>query len=495
MNDISRGLPTQLYTAAQVRELDRIAIEDEAIPGITLMQRAGRAAFDQLCGAWPKAKKIAAVCGLGNNAGDAYVLARLAQEAGLQVHVFQIGDAAKLKGDARTSYEDLTATGISISPVDSSKFNEFDVIVDGLFGTGLDREVGGEWKNIIESINDSNSGVLSLDIPSGLNADTGSVMGIAVVADLTVSFIGMKQGLLTGAAADYCGELYFSDLEVPERIYESLGKAASTRIDLENTRAFLRPRKGSAHKGDFGHVLTIGGDQGYIGAARMAAEAAARVGAGLISVATRAVHAAQLNIGRPELMCHGVEGISELGHLLNKASVIAIGPGLGQSQWAMELFSQVLESPLPQVLDADALNLLANEPQFNDCRVLTPHPGEAARLLNCSSAEIQQDRFTAAKKLQKKYGGVIVLKGSGTLVANKEEMFLCSGGNPGMASGGMGDVLTGVIAGLLAQGLELSQAAKLGVCLHAAAADEASKSAQRGLLAADLLPYIRSLVN
>lgn len=496
MSRLSNVLPYSIYTTAQVRELDRIAIEDEGIPGLTLMQRAGEAAFKLLVRTWPRAEKIAVVCGLGNNAGDAYVLARLAKEAGLQVQVLQMGNVEKLKGDARICYDEMIATGLTTDSTDACNIDEFEVIVDGLLGSGLDREASGEWKTVIESINDSSTNVLALDIPSGLNADNGQHMGVAVSACKTITFIGTKRGLLTGEAADYCGEIYFSDLDIPGRIYDALGRSDCVRIDLENTRSFLSPRKRSSHKGDFGHLLSIGGDHGYLGAVRMASEAAARVGAGLVSVATRSVHAPLMNIGRPELMCHGVEGRNELKGLIDKVSVIAIGPGLGQSSWSVELFAAVLESSLPQVMDADALNLLAKEPHYCDHRILTPHPGEAARLLNCSTAQIQEDRFSAAKALQKQYGGVIVLKGNGTLVANqKGELHICSHGNPGMASAGMGDVLTGVIAGLLAQGLELQQAAMLGACLHGAAADLASKSGQRGLLASDLMPFIRQLVD
>ncbi len=228
----------------------------------------------------------------------------------------------------------------------------------------------------------------------------------------------------------------------------------------------------------------------------MASEAAARVGAGLISLATREAHAAVISMARPEIMVHGVEKTTQLLPLIDKANVIALGPGLGQSKWALALFAKVLESDLPIVVDADALNLLAQEPVQNDHWILTPHPGEAARLLNCKTAEIQSDRFAAAKELQQRYGGVIVLKGSGTVIVDHNgAITVCDAGNPGMASGGMGDVLTGVIAGLLAQGIDLDDAARLGVCLHAAAADEAAWEGERGLLAGDLMPWLRCLVN
>lgn len=255
-----------------------------------------------------------------------------------------------------------------------------------------------------------------------------------------------------------------------------------------------RPR--NTHKGDYGRVLAIGGDHGMPGAVRLAAEAAARVGAGLVSIATRSAHAAHISAQRPELLCYGVEHANELRPLLSAASVVVIGPGLGQSPWARQLFSAVLETDLPCVVDADALNLLAAESVVRDAWVLTPHPGEAARLLACTGAEIQADRFNAVREVRRRYGGVVVLKGAGTLVAAGDEpVGICAGGNPGMASAGMGDVLSGVIAALIAQGLSLRDAARLGVWLHAEAGDRAASAGERGLLASDIMPHLRSLVN
>lgn len=259
-------------------------------------------------------------------------------------------------------------------------------------------------------------------------------------------------------------------------------------------RLGARPR--NTHKGDYGRVLVIGGDHGMSGAVRLAAEAAARVGAGLVCIATRSAHAEHISAQRPELLCYGVENANELRPLLDPANVIVIGPGLGQSPWARQLFSAVLETDLPCVVDADALNLLAAEPVVREAWVFTPHPGEAARLLACSSADIQADRFNAVREVRRRYGGVVVLKGAGTLVAAGDEpVDICVGGNPGMASAGMGDVLSGVIAGLIAQGLSLRDAARLGVWLHAEAGDRAARAGERGLLAGDLMPYLRRLVN
>jgi NAD(P)H-hydrate epimerase len=254
----------------------------------------------------------------------------------------------------------------------------------------------------------------------------------------------------------------------------------------------MPPRDHYSHKGHYGHVLIIGGDHGYTGAARLAGEAALRMGAGIVSVATRAEHAAFMSLSRPELMCHGVESPEQLERLLEKASVVVIGPGLGQSDWAKMLFNKTLSAGKAMIIDADALNLLAKAPIANPHWILTPHPGEAARLLNCTTAEIEHDRFASVAAIQTQYDGIALLKGAGTLIASTNGCAISTTGNPGMATGGMGDVLTGVIAGLVAQGFSLKEAAQQGAYHHGLAADSAvEKKGVRGLLASDLMPYLR----
>jgi NAD(P)H-hydrate epimerase len=362
-------------------------------------------------------------------------------------------------------------------------------------GTGLQSTVRDDARVVIQAINAQRAPVLAIDVPSGVQSDTGNPLGAAAKADCTISFIGLKQGLFTGKAADYCGEIYFDGLRVPAAIY-SRHQPSAHRIDLCQYQDLLIPRQRASHKGHFGHVLVVGGEQGMPGAPRMAGEAAARVGAGLTSVATRAVNAVVMNATRPELMAHGIEEPSELQPLLKRATVVALGPGLSQTAWSRGMLSAVLETDLPKVIDADGLNLLAAEPSHREDWVLTPHPGEAARLLEKDTATIQNDRYLALKELQERYGGVCVLKGAGTLIRSTGRMAVCTAGNPGMASGGMGDVLTGVIAGLLAQGISLRQAAELGVCLHATAADRAAAlGGERGLLATDLFAHLRRLAN
>lgn len=490
-----KGLPHNLYRAEQVRELDRLAIDYYGIAGYSLMTTAGQAVFEQLRKRWPRVRSIAVLCGGGNNGGDGYVVARLARLAGLEVELHQLVEPDKLQGDARHAFDDAVAAAVSMINYDGQRLDGFDLIVDAMLGTGLDGEVSGVWREAIEAVNEIGSPVVAVDIPSGLSADTGRVMGAAVRADLTVSFIGLKRGLFTADGPDYCGQLYFSDLHVPAEVYGHLTPAAK-RIDYQALESAIPRRQRNSHKGHHGHVLIVGGDHGMGGAVRLAGEAAARCGAGLVSLATREANVSAITAARPELMCHGVERPAQLRALLQRANVVAIGPGLGSSEWGRAMMAVILESRLPLVLDADALNLLATDPMRHDKWVLTPHPGEAARLLGCSTAEIQQDRFTAVVSLEASYGGVVVLKGCGSLVlAGDGEIALCSDGNPGMACGGMGDLLTGVIAALVAQGMGLRQAARLGVVVHAAAGDVAASEGERGLLASDLLSHLRSLLN
>jgi NAD(P)H-hydrate epimerase len=480
-------LPVTLYRTAQVRELDRIAIQDMGIPGFELMSRAGAAVFQCIRRQWPDAQSIAVFCGSGNNTGDGYIIAGLALAAGLRVSVYSLADPLNLNGDALTAYRNYSdAKGVTL-PFPAGEPIEADVIVDALLGTGLDRPVTGLYADAIALINQLPAHVVAVDGPSGLNADTGNVMGCAVKAECTVTFIALKQGLFTGLAADYCGEIFYAALAVPDAVFQAVTPSA-----VRVVKASLPRRNRCSHKGDYGHVLIVGGDSGYSGAARLAGEAALRVGAGLVSVATRPEHAALMNLSRPELMCHGVETAGQLTVLLEKADVVVIGPGLGQSDWAKALFLATISAQKPLVVDADGLNLLALSPVTNPGWILTPHPGEAARLLQCSIAKIQQDRFAAAAAIQASYGGIAVLKGAGTLIASNDDIAVSTTGNPGMASGGMGDVLSGVIAGLLAQGLPLKNAAQQGVYSHGWAADlAAEKDGERGLLASDLMPYLR----
>lgn len=490
------GLPDALYSAAQSRQLDQAAIERCGISGRELMERAGAAAFAALRLRWPRARRIGVVCGPGNNGGDGYVIARLAHEAGLQAQALALGERARLAGEALSACEAAQSAGVPIAAFTTDALDGVDVIVDAIFGTGLEREVQGEWREAIAAINAARAAVLAVDIPSGLHADAGYVLGLAVHADATVSFIGLKTGLFTGEACDYCGEIVFSDLQLGPAVYE--GMAPIARRLTPAALSGLLQRRRSAHKGDAGHVAVIGGNAGMAGAVQLAGRAAYRAGAGLVTLATHPTHAGFVNQSCPELLTCAVEGTAALRSALQRATVLAIGPGLGQTAWGRALLAAALECRLPKVLDADALNLLAADPMRHPDWVLTPHPGEAARLLGGSTSAVQAQRFDALRALLERYGGVCVLKGAGTLIgtAATPAIWLCDRGNPGMASGGMGDVLTGIIAALLAQGLSAIDAARLGVWLHAAAADDAAaQGGEIGLMASDLLPFIRRRLN
>ena len=485
-------MPANIYSVAAVREIDRTTIEDHGVPGYTLMSRAGAAAVAEARALFPDARRWQVVCGAGNNAGDGYVVARLAALEGIAASVVALVDPGKLSGDAATAYGDFVAEGGTVVPWAGQLDGEADLLVDGLLGSGLERDVTGEFAKAVDAINAHRAPVLALDIPTGLHGDSGKVLGCAVRADLTVTFVGLKAGLFLGNGPDCRGKLRFAGLEIPAGYRQGIAPAFR-RIDEAQFSSALARRKRSGHKGDYGHVLIVGGGEGMPGAVRLAGEAALRSGAGLVSIATHPSHAALLVASRPELMSHGVAGADDLEPLLECADVVAFGPGLGQSGWAQALYERLARLTLPMVWDADALNLLAARPQPASNRIITPHPGEAGRLLGLSAAEVQEDRAAALAALQARYEGTVVLKGAGTLVSSTPVPYLCSGGNPGMGSAGMGDVLTGIIAGLLGQGV--TDAAAIGVEAHARAGDLAAVSGERGLLASDLLDQLRAVVN
>lgn len=488
-------LPTELYTPEQVRELDRIAIDEAGIPGERLMERAGRRAFALLRSHWPQARRIKVLCGGGNNAGDGYVVARLAYEAGLEVELLYLSEPHQLRGSAALQAQRYLDSGAPAQQFSSEQaWYECDVIVDALLGTGLDRPVEGGYAKAVEAINNRPAAaVLALDIPSGLHARTGAEMGCAVQAQATVTFVGLKSGLLTGRGPALCGKLSFDGLGTEATSADRLPPYAKRITPAELDKA-LPPRPRDAHKGAYGHILVVGGGPGMAGAARLAGEAALRCGAGLVSIATRPEHVCAIVGPRPELMVHGVTSAAQLNPLLESCSVLVIGPGLGRDSWARELWQSCMSWRTAKVIDADGLNLLAEHRVNAEHAVLTPHPGEAARLLNQSSAAINADRFAAARSLTALTGnsGATVLKGAGSIVDDGHSYALSTAGNPGMASGGMGDILSGMIGAFLAQGLDPSRAARCGVEAHGQAADSAARQrGERSLLASDLLQEIR----
>ncbi|WP_248730146.1 MULTISPECIES: NAD(P)H-hydrate dehydratase [Halomonadaceae] len=485
-----------LYLAAQVRELDRRTIA-AGVSGFALMQRAAMAAYQAMRSRWPDTSSISVLCGAGNNAGDGYVLAALAACDGLEVELIALRDADALTGDAALAVGMAKQADVTIRTWRSGQAFGGGLIVDALLGTGLAGIVRSPFSEAIETVNASGLPVFALDIPSGLSADSGAALGVAVRAEVTITFIADKLGLHTGAASAHVGEHCLATLGVEATQHDDLAPAAEL-LDQRLIASCLPPRPRDSHKGDQGHVLVIGGAPGFGGAALLAGEAAARLGAGKVSLATAREHVMACLVRCPEIMVHAVDADTDIEALLDAADIIVVGPGLGQGEWGHVMLKQSLRVAKPLVIDADGLNLLASRwPALKrDDWILTPHPGEAGRLLSMATDEIQIDRLGAVQVLQAQRGGAIVLKGAGTLVAGPTGVGVCPYGNPGMASGGMGDALSGMLAALLAQGVALETAARAGVILHARAADLAAEAGgERGLLASDLASYARRLAN
>jgi NAD(P)H-hydrate epimerase len=484
-------LPDALYCAAQVRALDARLIA-AGTPGFELMQRAAHATWRALVRQWPDAQELTVLAGHGNNAGDGYLVAALAQRAGWTVQVLAVGEPQRLQGDAALAHAQALTEGVAVQSW-SAQSELRGVVLDALLGIGLSGDVREPYVGAIKQLNASGLPVAAVDTPSGLCADTGHVLGVAVRADLTITFIGLKPGLFTGEAADHVGALVFNDLQASAEIYNDIPVSAR-RLTTANLPR-LAARAPTAHKGRFGHLLLIGGDHGFGGAIVLSTESALRSGAGMVSLATRPEHVPAALARVPEVMVLGASSANQLMGLLEKVSVLVAGPGLGQASWGKALLSAAANAPLPQVWDADALNLLASGfvSLPKDC-VITPHPGEAARLLGISTAEVQADRPAAAQALSKKYSAVVVLKGAGSLIAHPDgRLALCHQGHPAMATAGLGDVLAGLIGALLAQHMDGFDAACLAVWLHANAGAQQGKFG-RGLAASDLIPAIRQLL-
>ncbi len=491
-------LPTRIYSAAQTREIDA-AIICGGIAGGALMQRAAEAVWQQLRHRWPRGRELTVLCGGGNNAGDGYLVARLAHLAGWAVRLLAVAPPDTLRGDAAHACQAAKAAGITVD-----RWQQGDslggIVLDALLGTGVADEVREPYASVIQAINGSGLPIVSVDLPSGLHADRGVALGSAVRADLTVTFITLKLGLLTAQGPDHAGELHFAPLaDLPE----SAPEPVAHRLRLADWSGTLAVRPRGAHKGMFGHVLVIGGDLGMGGAVLLAAETALRSGAGKVSAATRSAHIAPFLARCPEVMAHAADDLEQIGELISGATVLIAGPGLGTGKWGQQAIDRVLCSGAPKVLDADALNMIAT--RFVDGRdlgnncIITPHPAEAARLLGCSTADVQADRMLALRRLIQRYRCAVVLKGAGSLIGGgdplAEPVAVCAEGNPGMATAGMGDVLSGLCGAMLAQGLPAGTAARYAVLIHGLAGDHAAADGQRGLLATDLMMAIRRLLN
>ncbi len=494
-------LPAPLYTAEQTQLLDRIAIERFGIPGIRLMQRAGHALFAVLQAEFPGTSRLTILAGAGNNGGDGFVVAALAWQQGINVQLLCVGPedfAQRLTGEALQAWRQLSETGVVPEPFTEDVEMTGEVILDAMLGTGLSGPVREPFLAAIKRVNRLGRPVLAADIPSGLCADTGSVSGPAIRASITLSFIGLNRGLLTAEGVEHAGRVLFDGLHLPDEVYDEV-PVQVFRTGQDDLAEMLPRRQRNAHKGHYGHLLVVGGDHGMGGAALLAAEAGLRAGAGRVSLATRQLHLGAALARCPEVMVHGVDCVGQLIPLLEQADIVVIGPGLGQHAWGEQMLAAVLAAAKPMVVDADALNIMSAKNLFSGdhvASVFTPHPGEAAYILQSAIAQLQADRFQSVMALQQICGGAVVLKGAGSLSCAGEVVHLCDAGNPGMSVAGMGDVLSGICGALLAQGLVAEDAARLGVYIHASAADRvATQRGERGILASDLFLEINQVIN
>jgi len=531
-----QDLPDALYCVDSVVQLEQAAIKHHGIPAYDLMKRAGTAVFDIIRDRYPLNKKILVLCGAGNNAGDGYVLARLARQAGCTVRVISLVEPSTLKNEAFLAYQDWSyqfdneqecsaVTAIVANEDNEGKgyfswCDDAEIIVDAILGTGIRRDVSAQWAAWITRVNASARPVVSVDIPSGLFADTGDIAGVAIQATITVCFIGLKQGMFTAFANDVCGEIIFHDLGLPDAVYQSV--EADARLIKAVNYAPLPKRRASSHKGRFGHVLIAGGNRGMPGAVILAARAALRTGAGLVTVVTIPQHLAAISAAVPEAMIKTcvIDQAADTSmddlfaeSFVDHISHVAIGMGLGQDEWSLCLLRHCMQLNRPMLIDADALNLMATE-NFSavdlsaiPSLVITPHPGEAGRLLSKSqvvtATDVQKDRFSAIKKLYQLFAQcescTVVLKGSGTLIFDGHVMKVCRLGNAAMAAPGMGDVLSGIVIALMAQNISTSgtadsDIAELAVCLHASAADRVIGDKTRGLLASDIVDALAAVM-
>ncbi len=458
------------------------------------MRRAGRGAFARFQELWPQCRRITVLCGTGNNGGDGYVFASEALSAGLDVEVRFTGDPKTT--DARMAREKYQNRGGKlVSDCFDSECSEFDVVIDALLGIGLNKQIDGRMADAVNAINRTAKRVMSLDVPTGVDSDSGRLVGPAVRADATVTFISPKIGLFCLPASEYVGCLFIDTLDAPKDAYAKVGNVAHL-VDPNEFGPRIPIRKPAAYKSSVGKVLIIGGSASMEGAALMAAQAAYRAGAGLVSIATIDDKSTLLPYLAPEVRVYKFTETSELEKLIDIHDVIGIGPGLGLSGDAQKAVEIVGKSDKKIVVDADGLIALSKTGLASDNWILTPHLGEAARLLGVTTNLIRSERLNTASKIVERYGGICVLKGQNTVIVSIEDNWICTRGNSGMATAGMGDVLTGVICGIWGAGTNMATAARAGVWIHAVAGDEsAADQGQIGLMATDLLPGIRRNLN
>ncbi len=484
-----------VFSVQSIRRIEERFMPDADPP---LMERAGRAAAEEAFRlTMERPGQVLIVCGPGNNGGDGMVMARRLLQARRDVTLVFDGDPAALPADAAKAYAAwLEAGGSVLTELPASPEGGWALIADALFGIGLQRPVEGRYAEWIKQLNQLDVPRLAIDIPSGLDGDTGKVLGTAFCATHTLTFIALKPGLLTLDGPDHTGRLIVRNLDIDVGAFL---QAAGNVVETNLFRAQIKPRRHNSHKGDYGDAGIIGGAPGMVGAGLLAGRAAIKLGAGRVLVSLLDEQAPKVDSQQPELMLRTPE------HVLEHASALAIGPGLGTSERARLIFAQSLGRPVALVIDADALNLLARHQALRDTcarrnspTLLTPHPGEAARLLGTDTATIQSDRVLAARSLSERYNSMVVLKGAGSIIAMPDgRWFVNTTGHPGMASGGMGDVLSGLLVALLAQGWPADTALLAASHLHGAASDRLAREGigPVGLTASEVCEAARGVFN
>ncbi len=511
----------KVATAEEMQELDRKAIETYRIPGIVLMENAGRGAAEVISRTFPDLhkKKIAIIAGKGNNGGDGFVIARYLLNSGIPVRVYLLTDPKGLRGDAETNFNAFHRMKGDVISVPSSKdyikikreLERFDILVDGIFGTGLDAEVRGYYREVIDHLNTLQKPMVAIDIPSGLDADTGKPLGAAIRASLTITFGLPKVGHLIPPGLDYVGEVKVIDIGIPKRLVEE-EKIPTYLLEKEEIQRWLSvPRILDTHKGDYGHLLVIAGSVGKTGAAAMACQAALRMGAGLVTLAIPKSLNAIMESKLTEVMTEplpetpkqtlSLRAFSTLVRLCENKSAVVIGPGLGTYKETQSLVLKLIRAvDLPIILDADGLTALTTQPKTlpvaNRLLVLTPHPGEMAKLVRSQVKEVLENRIGLSRNFSQSQHVHLVLKGHPSLISTpKGEIFINPTGNPGMATAGAGDVLTGMIGGLVCQGFDILPSLQIAVYLHGLAGDEAAKEmGEKSLIASDIIGKIPTLL-
>ncbi|WP_395374650.1 NAD(P)H-hydrate dehydratase [Marinicella sp. W31] len=467
----------KLYSSKQCRQLDQLLADHLGISSFNLMQQAGAAVYQHI----QHIPNVLIVAGVGNNAGDGYIIAELIRSNGYQATVWAVSPPDQLSDDALKAAQQYLAQGGTV--IDKKPRKSFQLIIDALFGTGLNRPITGVFSEAVDWINQQSAPVLAVDIPSGLNADTGVIEGTAVRAHQTITMICHKPGLHTMHGKDLCGELMLESLNMNDEKNHWSAKVTpqAALLDEKLLSEHLTQNPHACHKGSFGHVLIAGGQAGMPGAILLTAEAALRSGCGSTTLLSHPDHAASLPLRLPEAMSQAFDG--KQPKLLKTPQAVAVGMGLGSSHWSQQLLESMFALNKPCVIDADALRLISQH-KIPANSVMTPHPGEAAFLLDTDIASIQKNRLATCLTLSNRYQAVVVLKGSGTIISDGQQLFICPYGSANLATAGSGDVLSGIIAGLMAQGHHALLAAQLGVIWHAITGERSHK--KRSLIASDI---------